>query len=83
MRGKYRKQVHLVFDKIKYNQRNIVETIYSVVKRKLGETLRARKFCYQVKTIKIKLRVYNINKKVIEIICIFYEYITTDTILFF
>jgi len=68
--GKYRKQLNLVFDKIKYNQRNIVETIFSVVKRKLGEALRARKFHYQVKEIKIKLIVYNINKKVIEIICI-------------
>jgi hypothetical protein len=47
-----------------------VETIFSAVKRKLGETLRARKFRYQIKDIKIKLIVYNINKKVIEIICI-------------
>jgi hypothetical protein len=44
--------------------------MFSVVKRKLGETLRARKFLYQVKEIKIKLVVCNINKKVIEIICI-------------
>jgi len=62
--------LNLVFDKIKYNQRNIVETIFSVVKRKLGETLRERKFRYQVREIKIKLIVYNTNKKVIEIICI-------------
>src|SRR5271169_1932470 len=68
--GKSRKQLNLVFDKIKYDQRDIVETIFSVVKRKLGEALRARKFHYQVKEIKIKLIVYNINKKVIEIICI-------------
>ena len=34
IRGKYRKQLNLVFDRIKYNQRNIVETIFSVVKRK-------------------------------------------------
>jgi len=54
IRGKHRKQLSLVFDRIKYYQRNIVETIYSVVKRKLGETLRARKFLYQVKEIKIK-----------------------------
>jgi hypothetical protein len=60
----------LVFDKIKYNQRNIVGKIFFVVKRKLGEPLRARKFHYQVKEIKIKLITYNINKKVIGIICI-------------
>ncbi len=55
--------MNLVFDRIKYNQRNIVETIFSVVKRKLGETLRAKKFRYQVKEIKIKLIIYNIDKK--------------------
>ncbi len=43
IRCKYRKQLNLVFDRIKYNQRNIVETTYSVVKRKFGETLRARR----------------------------------------
>jgi len=32
IRGKYRKRLNLVFDKIKYNQRNAVETIFSIVK---------------------------------------------------
>ena len=68
--GKYRKQLHMVFDKIKYNQRNTAETTFSVVKRKFGETLRARKFRNHVKEIKLKLIVYNIDKKVVEIICI-------------
>ena len=31
IRGKYRKRLNLVFDKIKYNQRNAVETIFSIV----------------------------------------------------
>jgi hypothetical protein len=60
--------LHLSFDKTKYNKRNIAKTTFSVVKRKFGEVLRARKFYNQVKEIKIKLRVYNINKKVVEII---------------
>ena len=54
IRGKYRKQLNLVFERIKYNQINIVETIFYVVKRKLGETLQAGKFRYQIKEIKIK-----------------------------
>jgi transposase len=58
----------LVFDKIKYNQRNISETTFSIVKRKFGEKIRARKFRNQGKEIKFKLIVYNINKKVVEII---------------
>ena len=70
IKGKYRKQLYLSFDKIKYNRRNIAETTFSVVKRKFGEVLRARKFYNQVKEIKIKLIVYNINKKVVQIICI-------------
>ncbi len=60
----------MVFDKDEYNHRNISETTFSVVKRKFGETIRARKFRNQAKEIKFKLIVYNINKKVIEIICI-------------
>ena len=55
---------------IKYNKRNIVETTFSVVKRKFGEILRVRKFYNQVNETKIKLIVYNINKKVIKIIYI-------------
>ena len=70
IKGKYRKQLNLTFDKIRYNKRNIAETTFSVVKRKFGEVLRARKFYNQVKEIKIKLIVYNINKKVVEIIYI-------------
>ncbi len=70
IKGKYRKQLYLSFDKIKYNKLNIAETTFSVVKRKFGEVLRARKFYNQVKEIKIKLIVYNINKKVVQIICI-------------
>jgi transposase len=66
IKGKYRRQLHLTFDKIKYNKRNIAETTFSVVKRKFGEVLRARKLYNQVKEIKIKLIVYNMNKKITE-----------------
>ena len=77
IKGKYRKQLYLSFDKTKYNKQNVAETMFSVVKRKFGEILRARKFRNQVKEIevkeiKVKLIVYNIdkNKKVIGIIYI-------------
>lgn len=40
---KCRSSLYLIFDKIKYNQRNIAETTFSVVKRKLGEIIRAKK----------------------------------------
>jgi len=62
--------LYLSFDKTKYNKRNVADTTFSVVKRKFGEALRARIFYNQVKEIKVKLIVYNINKKIIEMICI-------------
>ncbi len=37
--GKYRKQLNLVFDKIKYDQRNIMETIYLLPKGGLEKYL--------------------------------------------
>jgi len=40
------------------------------VKRKFGDKIRTRKFRNQGKEIKFKLIVYNINKKVVEIICV-------------
>uniref|UniRef100_Q46AG3 Transposase n=1 Tax=Methanosarcina barkeri (strain Fusaro / DSM 804) TaxID=269797 RepID=Q46AG3_METBF len=58
--------MNLSFDKIRYNQRNIAKTTFSVVKRKFGETLRVRKFWNQVKEVKIKLIVYNTDKNYIS-----------------
>jgi transposase len=69
IKGKYRRELNNNFDKPKYNKRNIAETTFSVVKRKFGETLRSRNYYNQVKEIKIKLIVYNIDKKVIRLIC--------------
>lgn len=57
----------------KYNfapQPNIAETTFSVVKRKLRETIRARKYHNKGKEIKFKAIVYTISKKAVEIICI-------------
>jgi len=68
--GKYRRKLHLIFDKIKYNQWNIIKKMSDIVKRKLGEVLRARKFHNLVKEIKLKLIIHNLNKKIVEIICI-------------
>jgi hypothetical protein len=40
----------------------MVETVFSVLKRKFGESLKARKFPSQIKELKIKLILYNILK---------------------
>lgn len=46
------------------NSRNVVETVFSVIKRKFGEIIKARKFYNQVK--EIKMIVYNINKNTVN-----------------
>jgi hypothetical protein len=42
---------------------NIVKITFSVAKRKFGEVHRERKFHNQVKEVKLKLIVYNVNKR--------------------
>ncbi|WP_406662564.1 transposase [Methanolobus sp. ZRKC3] len=60
--GKYRRRLSKRFDRRIYHKRNIVETVFSVLKRVYGEEIKARKFRNHVKEIKIKLILYNINK---------------------
>lgn len=50
------------FNPVQYHQRNIVETVFAVLKRKFGESLKARKFRLQVKEIKIKVILYNLSR---------------------
>jgi hypothetical protein len=62
--GYYRRRIAQSFDKEKYHQRNKVETVFSVLKRRFGETLKARKYRLQVKEIKIKIILYNISRMI-------------------
>jgi hypothetical protein len=40
----------------------LVETVFSVLKRKFGEALKARKYRLQIKEIKIKVILYNLSR---------------------
>jgi len=60
--GVYRRELSRSFDQVLYHRRNLVETVFSVLKRKFGESLKARKFQAQIKELKIKLILYNISK---------------------
>jgi len=62
--GYYRRRIAQSFDDEKYHQRNKVETVFSVMKRKFGESLKARKFRLQVKEIKIKVILYNLTRMI-------------------
>jgi predicted enzyme involved in methoxymalonyl-ACP biosynthesis len=54
--------MRLEFDEKLYHQKNLVETMFSVLKRKYGEEMKARKYRNQVKEIKMKLLVHNIDR---------------------
>ena len=60
--GYYRKRMMLLFDPDQYHQRNKVETLFSVLKRKFGKSLKARKYRLLVKEIKIKVILYNLSR---------------------
>jgi hypothetical protein len=60
--GYYRRKMMSLFDPDLYHQRNMVETVFSVLKRKFGESLKARKYRLQVKEIKIKMILYNLSR---------------------
>jgi hypothetical protein len=60
----YRRRLAHAFDEEKYQQRNKVETVFSVLKRKFGEALRARIYRLQIKEIKIKVILYNLSRMI-------------------
>ncbi len=49
------------FNQEKYGQRNMVETVFSVIKRKYNENVRSRKYFNQIKEIKIRMLIHNMT----------------------
>jgi transposase len=60
--GTFRQEMANYFDRIKYGKRNLVETVFSVVKRRFGEYVRGIHFRNQVKEIKLKCIAYSIDR---------------------
>jgi hypothetical protein len=58
--GKYRKLMATRFNKVLYGQRWQVETVNSVIKRRLGSFLRARSYWAQMREIMLRLFTYNV-----------------------
>ena len=69
--GYYRRRIALSFNQEKYHQRNKVETVFSVLKRRFGESLKARKYRLQIKEIKIKVILYNLSRLMISFAILF------------
>ncbi len=59
--GKYREEMIENFNQEKYGQRNMVETVFSVIKRKYNENVRSRKYFNQIKEIKIRMLIHNMT----------------------
>jgi len=59
--GTYRQKMAFEFDYETYHQRNKVETVFSVIKRKFGEKINARKYYTKLKEIKLKCIVYQLD----------------------
>jgi transposase len=60
--GTYRQEMAQLFNDTIYPRRQLVETKFSVLKRKFGGDLKARKFRIQIKEIAIKMIVCNIYR---------------------
>ncbi len=63
--GRHRKRLADSFDEKTYHQRSKVETVFSVVKRKLGEDVRSRSTNMQKKELKVKLWAYNVDRRIV------------------
>jgi len=60
----YRRRMQRWFPRRQYGQRWMVETVYSVVKRKFGEALTARRYWQQVKQAYLRGVTYNLYRAV-------------------
>jgi hypothetical protein len=67
--GKYRKEMTDNFDDVRYRRRVLVETKFSVLKRRFGSDLKSRKYQSQRKEITCKIILANIDR-VILFFCI-------------
>jgi hypothetical protein len=63
----YRSKIAQSFDKEKYPQRNTLETVFSVMKRKSGESLKARKYRFEIKEINIQVILCNLSRLILTI----------------
>ena len=65
------------FEKVLYHIRNLAETMFSVLKRKYGEEIKAKNYWNQVNEVKIKLLIHNLDRPV-KVICIAQMRISTE-----
>ena len=79
IKGKYRRKMVCEFDEELYHNRNLVETMFSVLKRKYGEEIRAKVYWNQAKEVKFKILVHNLDRYV-KVVLIIQMRISTEPI---
>ncbi|MBS3816168.1 MAG: IS5 family transposase [Candidatus Thermoplasmatota archaeon] len=62
-KGWYRKKMKRDFDKEKYNQRNKVETVNSVIKRVMDDSIKSRNVKTQNREMEFKMLAYNAHRQ--------------------
>ena len=83
--GQYRKQLRDCFDYELYWQRNIVESLFSAVKRLFGSHVRAKKARMQYAELSSRLIAYNIMRKIMLYFLlsgIFAAFVSYNTLMF-
>jgi hypothetical protein len=72
--GKYRKEMTDNFDFVRYRKRVLVETKFSVLKRRFGADLKSRSFQIQKKEISCKIILANLDRFILFVwIKVFYR----------
>lgn len=71
-RGKYRKQMKRGYSKRLYNERNKVETIFSVIKRMFGECIRSAKIKTKNREMAFRCIAYNMHRYVKLIVVVWF-----------
>jgi hypothetical protein len=66
-RGKYRREMRAGYSEIDYHQRSKMETITSVIKRRMGSSIRARLCRCQNREILFRVFAYNIERGILHI----------------
>jgi transposase len=74
--GELRLEIREVFDYGEYLKRNKIEAIFSALKRKYSSSLRSRNVESQRKELYLKVILFNMEKKITEVILIFFSRIT-------
>lgn len=71
--GRYRKMMDDNFDRSVYNRRSVAECVFSIVKRRFGDTVYSRSWKLQKKELKLMFAAHNVQRYVMKCVIISVE----------